>query len=137
MDHTQPEEILDLISEKYVLCPGIKPSFYEDKIGVTRYHRENVCVLTYPLLRYESVSCLLWYQPCNKYTRYEHDLHNVCRECKVEVHRVIESAEQRVLLSPKERDPRLYASSKYLVSKLSLASTNEKVKCLKHDRKRL
>lgn len=134
-DEAQRYEILDLIGEKYVLCPGLKRSFYEDKVGVTGYHRENVRVLSFPFLRYESTKCLLWHQPCNKYTRYGHDLHNVCQECKKEAQRALANAERCVLVSPEEKDARRDPTSKYPVSKLSPASASEKVKRLKKDRK--
>ena len=136
-DKVQLDEILDLISGRYVFCPGIKPSYYEDKVAITGYHRENVRVFSYPFVRYESMACLLWHQPSNTYSRYGHDLHNVCQECKNEAHRVLANAERSILVSPEEKDARRDSASKYPVSKLSPASASEKVKRLKKDRKRL
>ena len=77
------------------------------------------------------MTCLLWHQPCNTYSRYGHDLHNVCQECKKEAQRVLANAERCVLLSSEEKDARRDSTSKYPVSKLSPASASEKVKCSK------
>lgn len=137
VDQTQFDEIFDLISGKYALCPGIDNSFYEDKVQVTGYHRDNVRILSQPVKRYESTSCLLWHQPCNVYARVGHELHDVCRECKVQAQRSVQNAARNVLLSPDEKDARRNPLSKFPVCRLSPASLNEKIKRLKKECKML
>lgn len=68
-DHTALE-VVKLVSESsdYVLCPGLKPSFYEDKTDVVGYDRGGVQVINAPIKRYESNKCLLWHVPTNKRT---------------------------------------------------------------------
>ena len=137
VDQTQFDEIFDLINGKYALCPGIDSSFYEDKLKVTGYHCDNVCILSQPVKRYKSTSCLLWHQPCNVYARVGHELHNVCHECKVEAQRAVQNASRNVLLSLEEKYARKNPMSKFSVCKLSPASLTEKIKRLKKECKLL
>ena len=62
--------VIDLISKKggYVLCPGLKPSFYEDKLTTIGYDREGIRIFNFPIKRYEARKCLLWHLPTNKRT---------------------------------------------------------------------
>ena len=129
MQVDQFDEIFYLISGKYALCPGIDSSFHEDKVKVTGYHHDNVHILSQPVKRYESTSCLLWYQPCNVYARVGHGLHNVC-ECKVEAQCSVQNATRNVLLSLDEKDAR---RNPLPVCRLSPASLNEKIKHLKRE----
>ena len=66
-----PATMINLISKKgdHVLCPGLKPSFYEDKTATIGYDREGIRVLNFPIKRYESNKCLLWHLPTNKRTQ--------------------------------------------------------------------
>ena len=136
-DQTQFDEIFDLISGKYALCPGIDSSFYEDKVKVTGYHRDNVRILSQPVVRFESASCLLWHQPCNVFARVGHEMHNVCHECKVEAQRTVQNASRHVLLSPEEKEARMNPSSNFPVCKLSPVSLTEKIRRLKKERRAL
>ena len=146
--------MVNLICEKggYVLCPGLKPSFYEDKTAVVGYDREGVRVFTFPVKRYESSKCLLWHCPTNKRTKtgkihthvqtkgftlllriVGHDLHDVCSECKKEAKRLTESAERAVLVSVEEKDERLNPTFKYPLAKLSPCSKVERINRLKRE----
>lgn len=133
VNQTQFDEIFDLLGGKYSLCPGIDSSFYEDKVKVTGYHRDSVRMLSQPVKRYESTSCLLWHQPCKVFARVGHELHDVCHECKVEVQHTVQNATRSVLLSPEEKDARKNPMSKFPVCRLSPGSLNEKIKRLKRE----
>ena len=124
---------MDLISGKYALCPGIASSFYEDKVKVIGYHRDNVRIISQPVTRYESTSYLLWHQPCNVFARVGHELHDVCQKCTVEAQRAVQNASRSVLLSSEEKDARRDPVSKFPVCRLSPASLNEKIKRLKKE----
>ncbi len=100
---------------------------------MTGYHRDNVRILSQPVKRYESTSCLLWHQPCNVFTRVGHELHDICHKCKVEAQRAVQNAARNVLLLPEERDARKNPTSKFPVCRLSPASLNEKIKHLKKE----
>ena len=100
-------------------------------------YRDNVRILSQPVKRYESTSCLLWHQPCNVYARVGHELHDVCHECEVEAQRAVQNASRNVLLSLEEKDARKNPMSKFPVCKLSPASLTKKIKRLKKECKLL
>ena len=116
-----------------MIFPGLQRQWYEDKIAVVRFHRKDVRVFDYPVKRYESLKCLLWHQPNNRYTRVGKPLHDVCSECKAASSRLIQTAEYAVLIDKDTKEARCAPSSNYSMSKMSPASHTARVKRLKKE----
>ena len=88
------QSILNLIEDSngYVLCPGMDPEWYEERVKTAGYQHEKVRKFHLPVKRYESIECLLWHKPCNTYTQLGDHLFNVCPNCKEECRRVVQNA---------------------------------------------
>ena len=129
-------EVLNLIDSRsgYRLCPGLLPKWYEDKVETTRVHRKNIRVFEVPFKRYESVHCLLWHEPNNRYHQLGDPLYDVCLECKKEAKRLLQNCEYAVRIDQEVKDSRRDPSSNYPVSGLSPASQAVRMKRLKRDR---
>ena len=78
-DTQQIFEVLSVVrdSSEYVLCPGLKPTTYEDMVKAVGFHRQAIRIFDYPTKRYESIACLLWLKPTNARTSVGLDLNNV------------------------------------------------------------
>ena len=127
-------EVLDLIDGSYKLCPGLPTGWYEEKLEVTRVNRKSIRVFDLPVQRYESMNCLLWHKPNNRYTQMGDPLYDVCQECKGEAKRTTQVFEYAVQVDPQVRDARRDPSSNYPVSNLSPENREVRRKRLKKDR---
>ena len=129
--------IIDLIDESggYVLCPGMQPDWYEETYKTAGYQRDKVREFQLPTKRYESIDCLLWHKPCNRYAKLGDNLYNVCSNCKQEGSRALQNAERSLNVDETVKDARRSPSSNYPMAKLSPSSQSEKVKRLKKENK--
>ena len=129
------QSLLNLIEDSsgYVLCPGIEPEWYEQRVKTAGYQREEVREFHLPVKRYESVECLLWHKPCNTYTQLEDHLFNVFSSCNEECRRVVQNAERSLCTDETIKDARRSVLSKYPMSKLSPNSQTVKIKRIKKE----
>ena len=131
------QRVLGLIQEEggYVLCPGIQPAWYEDKHKAVGFQRENIRAFKFPRKRYESVNCLLWHKPCNRYTTVGDHVYNVCSQCKQEAWSTLQNANRNAKLDQSTKDARRNPSSKYPIANLPPSSRSRKVDRLKKENK--
>ena len=99
--------IINLIEESsgYVLCLGMQPEWYKEKFKTAGYKREKVHEFQLPLKRCESVDCLLWHQPWNRYSKLGDHLFNVCSNCKEEGRRALQNAGSLIACEGKLKMP--------------------------------
>lgn len=129
--------VIDLIQESggYVMCPGIEPTWYEEKYKIVGYKRKSVREFNFPLKRYESVDCFLWHKPCNRFAVMGDRVFNVCSKCKHESRYLAENAERISKVDRVSREARTHPSSKYPIAKLSPNDQSIKVERLKKELK--
>ena len=114
-------DVLELVRKDggFVLCPGLQPAWYEDKVGTVGFHRDGVTSFDVPIKRYESVKCLLWHKACNRFTTVYDHLYNVCVECKHKAWYTLQNANRSLQVEETLKDARRNPSSNYPVAKLS------------------
>lgn len=124
------------VNSSFKFCPGINVDLYDEKyFSVIRYDLKNVRRMVHPIVRIDSIRCLLWHQLSKNASIFEKSMSTVlCSSCKRLRSDLDQTLVRMVTVSPGEKENRLKPSSHFPEKYLSPQSLKKKRKNVNHER---